>query len=358
MPSGTTPNIGLTLPTIFGDAGSWGNEVNQNFVLIDEALGNVGGAGEITITVGSSPITLTEDQARATIINFVPGMLLGGTFTVIMPVGPKNPFVISNQTSQVAMIQSVSNVNSFTLQPSQSGFFYQDSNDIAIYGQTIFVEGVEVSGNPVLFSSATIIGYFDQGGGQVQLRKAGGTGGNLVDFPPLFNASVGSLKNKTLLIMVPSGMTRAWASFPVAGIGFQVVVKTGLLTIGHARLFSTGALDMGVTGRTGLVAFNGVTSNIDIDATGGIAFVTCDNLPQGSMDFSNGGDWYIAIYFANVSNNDTATIGQTTNGVTVPEGLIAGDLVNTNVGAQLNGGTPITSYASHSLVTWIEDTGV
>src|SRR6266436_3178931 len=46
MPSGTTPNLGLTLPTIFGDAGIWGQELNGNFSLIDTRLGSfVGSSG-------------------------------------------------------------------------------------------------------------------------------------------------------------------------------------------------------------------------------------------------------------------------------------------------------------------------
>jgi hypothetical protein len=38
MPSGTTPNLGLTLPTINGDSNVWGNELNSDLIIIDEAV--------------------------------------------------------------------------------------------------------------------------------------------------------------------------------------------------------------------------------------------------------------------------------------------------------------------------------
>jgi len=41
MPSGTTPILGLTIPTVGGDANQWGTELNGNLSLLD-FLGGMG----------------------------------------------------------------------------------------------------------------------------------------------------------------------------------------------------------------------------------------------------------------------------------------------------------------------------
>jgi len=354
-----------------------GRPVFSPTLVIDDATGIIyagrvpintpgqGGGGAVTeatvLVVDNSDITLDATQAAATVLILQSS---GGgpstNFTVLNPVsGPKAPFAVQNTTGQTAVIGSTAQGNFLAVLAGEIGTFFMTSTDIQSYGEVLFIENQQAHTNAggIDLNSNTIVGYSDQGAGSFQLRKAGGTGGNLVDFPAL-TGSVGTLRNKTLLIYVAGGMTKAWASFLPTGFGFQVCVKTGILTIGHARLITTGPLDMHVSARTGLIKFNGVDTNIVIDATGGIQLVTCDNTTLSGIDISNGNDWYLAIYFADVAGNDTVTVGQATGGVNVPETLAAGDLVNTSIGANLNGGTPVSSYASHTLVTWIEDTGV
>jgi len=60
MPSGTTPNLGLTLPSIMGDASIWGQELNGNFSIIDTAFGNL----PATIKSSDNSILLTDGAHR------------------------------------------------------------------------------------------------------------------------------------------------------------------------------------------------------------------------------------------------------------------------------------------------------
>jgi len=41
MPASVTPNLGLTLPTIMGDASIWGQELNGNFSILDAVIGSI-----------------------------------------------------------------------------------------------------------------------------------------------------------------------------------------------------------------------------------------------------------------------------------------------------------------------------
>lgn len=69
MPSGLTPNLGLTLPTIAGDAFIWGTELNNDLLLIDSMLGPFAGDfrlvpidnvnGRVTVIFQSAPNGIT-----------------------------------------------------------------------------------------------------------------------------------------------------------------------------------------------------------------------------------------------------------------------------------------------------------
>lgn len=88
----TTSNKGYTLPTVGGDTGTWGTELNSNFSIIDSNFG-----GAVTINcAGSSNVTVSSGQAQNLILNLT-GALTGNIELILPSVG--GFYVIQNNCS-------------------------------------------------------------------------------------------------------------------------------------------------------------------------------------------------------------------------------------------------------------------
>jgi len=308
-------------------------------------------------------VTVTADQAKGTVIairNSAPGSV--GSFGVAFDIAVKGFFIVENLADRPCVVEST-NFSQQTLIPVGTRFFFYidnsgDSADVwPVHPVTI--DGVPASlnflGGLELSNASSLVAFVDQGNGVVQLKDNGGGNGNNLALFPALTGSVSSLRNKTLIIYIPAGQNLQWAGIPCPGFGFRMVVKTGTLTIGSMRLYAAPELDAHVAARSAQVKVNGVATNIVIDATGGIVFQTTDNTPN-TVGINNGTDLYLAIFFADVAGNDTVTVGQATNAVLCPNVLVSGDQSNLAVSAAINGGVVPTSYASHSLVEWLEGT--
>lgn len=89
MPNAPTPNLGLAVPTVGGDVGAWGGELNGNLSLIDSLLGAVKvvvANSSQTIVLGQ-PFTFIEATAGAAGIALtlsVPAPVIGWVVIVKM----------------------------------------------------------------------------------------------------------------------------------------------------------------------------------------------------------------------------------------------------------------------------------
>jgi hypothetical protein len=83
VPSGSTPNIGLTIPTVGGDSNIWGVELNGNLTIIDR-LG-VGNIWNVSSNFSVSYNTSTEQFYRIT----TGGLTVTGTLPdpALIPLG-------------------------------------------------------------------------------------------------------------------------------------------------------------------------------------------------------------------------------------------------------------------------------
>jgi hypothetical protein len=69
MPDAPTPNLGLTVPTVGGDSGSWGPEVNANWVILDSVLAFapivISASGPIVLPTPIPPMTFVKANGGA-----------------------------------------------------------------------------------------------------------------------------------------------------------------------------------------------------------------------------------------------------------------------------------------------------
>lgn len=62
MADSTTPNLGLTKPTVGGDDNTWGTLLNKDLDIIDEFAGQVGRPALLTYNIGTADGIITVFQ--------------------------------------------------------------------------------------------------------------------------------------------------------------------------------------------------------------------------------------------------------------------------------------------------------
>jgi hypothetical protein len=86
-----TANKGYTVPTLNGDFGTWGNEMNANLGILDLNLG-----GEVAVSLAGGSVVASAAQAQ-NLIQFLNGTLTGNVTYTLPAVG--GLYVVGNGTS-------------------------------------------------------------------------------------------------------------------------------------------------------------------------------------------------------------------------------------------------------------------
>lgn len=123
MPGPSTPNLGLTVPTVGGDVGTWGGELNGDLAILD-GLGvaqivNLSANG--VATVGVSPETIVRYTTGALSLTFTllpPAQCAGriwtikkvdagaGQVNIVGSIDGQASYVIANQYSYVRLMSN------------------------------------------------------------------------------------------------------------------------------------------------------------------------------------------------------------------------------------------------------------
>jgi hypothetical protein len=146
MPSGTTPYLGLTLPTVGGDNGIWGNETNTNWSTVDTNASTVGGQIN-TINVNLSNIGNTANSAL---------QLAGGTMTGNLNINNNVLFLDPNFWLFIGENQPTINFD------TNSYMYYDRSSPLISFvisgGSPMFITSTSVSVSGELFCQSPTIG--------------------------------------------------------------------------------------------------------------------------------------------------------------------------------------------------------
>jgi hypothetical protein len=123
MPAIPTPNLGLTVPTVGADFGTWGSELNGNLAILDE----LGAAGVfnisansaaslpifprtiIRVTTGGSTIVFSllppaQCPGRSWLIKMIDST--GGSVSIVGPIDGQTSYEIDNQFSYVEVMSN------------------------------------------------------------------------------------------------------------------------------------------------------------------------------------------------------------------------------------------------------------
>jgi len=123
MPGTPTPNLGLTVPTVGGDVGAWGAELNGNLAIIDElgAAGVINISSSTTAILGVFPETFIRATTGALTLNFTllpPAQCVGriwnikkvdagiGAVNIIGAIDGFANWIIANQFSYVRVMSN------------------------------------------------------------------------------------------------------------------------------------------------------------------------------------------------------------------------------------------------------------
>jgi len=172
----TTPNLGMTLPTVGGDTNVWGGYINSDLTILDNIFPTAGTGTSVGLNVGSGK-TLT----------------VAGTLTATGTVTLPTTTSITNATYNILTING--NGSTVTLTFNQP--------DVIVIGTQITISGVSPSGFNGVFTSTTS----SSGSVSYALAQTGsGTGGTI--YYPLAIATTSSaqtLTGKTLQDPVING---------------------------------------------------------------------------------------------------------------------------------------------------------
>lgn len=170
-----TANKGYTLPTLNGDFGVWGNELNSNITIQDS---NLGGVAAVSVT-GNSNVTASAGQAQ-NLIQSLTGTLTGNIEYILPAVG--GLYVIFNGTTGAFSVTiacagggsstvlpqgaSMAIITDGTNALSATGAYAQD-------GAAVSFTSLNVSGNAVVGGNLTV-------DGSMVVPPVSGTGGGVV----------------------------------------------------------------------------------------------------------------------------------------------------------------------------------
>jgi hypothetical protein len=136
LPGAPTPNLGLTVPTVGGDTGIWGPEVNANWAILD-GLGAyppvvLAATGTIPLASPLPPITFVQASGGAAgIVLSIPApSSFAGRLIGIKKVDATNGAVVLNPLS--GMIDGAANYTLFNY--GQYVLLYSDGSNLYIFG--------------------------------------------------------------------------------------------------------------------------------------------------------------------------------------------------------------------------------
>lgn len=134
------PNLGMELPDVGSDQDTWGDILNENLRILDNAVTY----DAITKTLGAVDVTLTTAEAAHGVIN------LNGTLTanvnLIVPATPVRVYLVRNQTSGAFTVTVKTAAGTGTpVQQGTSSLVYSDGTNI-IQGATSVNGSFAVSG--------------------------------------------------------------------------------------------------------------------------------------------------------------------------------------------------------------------
>lgn len=145
------PNLGIKLPDVGSDQDTWGNILNDDLQILDNAVQY----DVISKTLADVDVTLTDAEAASAVIN------LSGTLTanvnVIVPATPVRVYLVRNQTSGAFTVTVKTSAGTGTaVQQGTSSLVYSDGTNI-IQGATSVNGSFAVSG-ALSAGSATVTG--------------------------------------------------------------------------------------------------------------------------------------------------------------------------------------------------------
>lgn len=140
MPNVILPNLGIELPDVGSDQDTWGNILNADLQILDNAVQYA----VISKTLSNVDVTLTDAEAASAVID------LSGTLTanvnVIVPATPVRVYLVRNQTSGAFTVTVKTAAGTGTpVQQGTSSLVYSDGTNI-IQGATSVNGSFAVSG--------------------------------------------------------------------------------------------------------------------------------------------------------------------------------------------------------------------
>lgn len=214
MPNVILPNLGIELPDIGSDQDTWGNILNSDLQILDNAVQY----DVISKTLSNVDVTLTEAEAASAVIN------LTGTLTanvnVIVPATPVRVYLVRNQTSGAFTVTVKTAAGTGTaVQQGTSSLVYSDGMNI-IQGATSVNGSFAVSGALTVGSiNSTPIGATTPSTGAFTTLSATG------------NVTLGDASADTVTVNGTPSFAAA-ASFAVGTAALPSITRTGDLNTG------------------------------------------------------------------------------------------------------------------------------
>lgn len=252
-----TTNKGYTVPTLNGDFGSWGNEVNANYAIQDLNLG-----GTLAVNAaGNSDITVSAANSQYLKHNLT-GILTGNIQYILPAVG--GMYLIKNATTgSYTVTATCAGGGSTVLVPQGTSMIVVTDGTNAEAATTAMPSLMVSSGGAAITGASTVTGA-------LTVSTPGTSGNQVVNFSQ-FNPNAGFAG----YVRFPGGVTMQWGNstgpsvnitFPVAFSGtpwnIQAILKDAPSggTTGYAQITNTYS-STGFTAVTISSASNGITAN-------------------------------------------------------------------------------------------------
>lgn len=238
MPSTYDPLLRLEKQAIAENANTWGDKLNENYVLAAEAIAGyssiaVGGSGSYSLSVANAP---TSDEARKAILALT-GTLTGDR-TIIIPSTSKVYFfrlattgaytVTVKTATGTGVVLSSSNVNCVVCDGTDC-YFASETNRVNRAGDTM-TGALTISSGNLTTTTGDIVA----------------TAGDIVATAGDLDATAGYVRQQGS-ILIPPGMIMAWPAASVPS-GWLLCYGQSLSTTTYAALFAIIAYTYGGSG--------------------------------------------------------------------------------------------------------------
>lgn len=215
MPNVILPNLGIELPDVGSDQDTWGDILNADLQILDNAVQY----DVISKTLSNVDVTLTAAEAASAVINLT-GTLLANV-NVIVPATPVRVYLVRNQTSGAFTVTVKTAAGTGTaVQQGTSSLVYSDGTNI-IQGATSVNGSFAVSGALTAGSiNSTPVGNTTPSSGAFTTLSASGA--------TTLNGAVtlGDASGDAIAVTGTATFAQA-AQFPAGTAALPAITKTG-----------------------------------------------------------------------------------------------------------------------------------